>query len=254
MRLLRMIAVREIPFWDCIRLNYAPRYREMTVNLDGKPIRLTDPASFIHIYLELFARQIYAFKSSSLRPVILDVGANVGLASIYWHRQWPQAELVCFEPDPRLFSLLTWNIGNRAVASAELLNKAVADIAGPALFRSEGSASGRLSQNDGDQLVECVRLRPYLDRPIDLLKLDIEGAEADVLTDCASGLKNVRNLFVEYHSFPQLPQRLDNILALIKASGFRYYLQTEFCPKSPMDPIALNDGMDLQVAIYCTRT
>jgi FkbM family methyltransferase len=253
MRLLRLIAVGDIPLWDCLRLNYAPRYHEMTVRVAGKPVQLADAASFIHIYFELFARQVYRFKAASAQPVILDVGANIGLASIYWSRQWPRAELTCFEPDPKLFDLLTWNIAQHGAATATLVNKAVADFNGAAPFRSEGGASGRVSEKEGNKLVQCVRLGPYLDRPIDLLKIDIEGAEADVLADCSSGLKNVRHLFVEYHSFPDTRQRLDEILALIKDCGFRYYVQTEFCPSSPMNNIALNDGMDLQVGIFGVR-
>jgi len=253
MRLLRLAAVGDIPLWDCLRLNYAPRYQEMTVRVARKPTRLADAASFIHIYFELFARQVYRFKAASAQPVIVDVGANIGLASIYWTRQWPQAELTCFEPDPTLFGLLTWNIAKHGAAAATLVNKAVADFNGAAPFRLEGGASGRVSEREGSKLVQCVRLGPYLDKPIDLLKIDIEGAEADVLADCSSGLKNVRHLFVEYHSFPGSPQRLDDILALIKACGFRYYLQTEFCSASPMHDIGLNDGMDLQVGIFAVR-
>jgi hypothetical protein len=56
-----------------------------------------------------------------------------------------------------------------------------------------------------------VRLKEYLDRAgrVDLLKMDIEGAEADVLEDCRGSLGGVQHLFVEYHAYTGQPQRLD---------------------------------------------
>lgn len=252
-RLFRMLSDGLIPPADCLRLNYAPRYTPMTVRFDGKPFRLTDATSFIHIYREIFKDRVYDFRVTSPNPVILDVGANLGLAAIYWQRQWPGLDVTCFEPDPTIFELLSWNLSQRRFEDAKLIGKAVAGFCGAAAFRSEGGASGRLSDEHGSLAVDCIRLGPYLQRRIDLLKLDIEGAEAEVLEDCFEQLCNVQNLFVEYHSFRDLPQRLNRILELVQEAGFRYYIKTEFCPPSPMSCAEFNDGMDLQLSIFCTR-
>ena len=97
------------------------------------------------------------------------------------------------------------------------------------------------------------RLRDYLGEPIDLLKLDIEGAEVDVLLDCRDRLTNVARVFVEYHSFAESEQRLDILLALLKTSGFRVYIQTEVCPPRPFVKRTPYMGMDLQLNIFAVR-
>ncbi|MBK9174775.1 MAG: FkbM family methyltransferase, partial [Flavobacteriales bacterium] len=74
--------------------------------------------------------------------------------------------------------------------------------------------------------VPSVKLRDVLisNGTVDLLKVDIEGAETEVLLDCGDALGGVQRLYVEYHSFRNRPQRLHELLALLAAQGFRYYL------------------------------
>jgi hypothetical protein len=66
-------------------------------------------------------------------------------------------------------------------------------------FAPDHADGGRLAPN-GQEEVKVVRMRDWLNEPIDLLKLDIEGAEFDVIKDCDDRLSIVKCLFVEYHS------------------------------------------------------
>jgi hypothetical protein len=61
-------------------------------------------------------------------------------------------------------------------------------------------------------MVESVRLRDYLDKPIEMLKIDIEGPEYIILKDCEDVLFNVSYIFIEYHSF----MMRNNILMIFK--------------------------------------
>ena len=45
-----------------------------------------------------------------------------------------------------------------------------------------------------------------------MLKMDIEGAETDVIADCHDALANVHNVFIEYHSYVDHPQGLASII------------------------------------------
>ena len=65
------------------------------------------------------------------------------------------------------------------------------------------------------------RLRNLLERKVQLLKLDIEGAELEVLRDCGARLQNVERLFVEHHSFLGRPQQLGEFFGILEAAGFR---------------------------------
>ncbi len=86
-----------------------------------------------------------------------------------------------------------------------------------------------------------------------MLKLDIEGAEIDVLADCASLLPNVRNLFVEYHSFASQPQRLNDLFSILGKAGFRVHLQTQFGSRQPLLARQVQLGMDLQLNVFAYR-
>lgn len=72
-------------------------------------------------------------------------------------------------------------------------------------------------------VVKSVRLSSYLDRPIDLLKLDIEGAEEEVVRECSRRLSAVRNLILEYHGTPKTnpTNRFEEIVKLLKDAGFK---------------------------------
>src|ERR1700741_4710485 len=84
-------------------------------------------------------------------------------------------------------------------------------------------------------------MRDWLNEPIDLLKLDIEGAEFDVLKDCDDRLSIVKCLFVEYHSFASQRQRLPELFAMLRDAGFRVHVQKDYFRASPLlDPIIEN--------------
>ena len=95
----------------------------------------------------------------------------------------------------------------------ELTNEAVWDVDGDLAFWVEGADDGHLltrSELGSENLltVSTVRLKDYRRRSVDLLKLDIEGAETRVVLDCAGSLGQVDHLFVEYHSLIGKEQRI----------------------------------------------
>ena len=71
--------------------------------------------------------------------------------------------------------------------------------------------------------VPAVRLRDVLARgPVDLLKLDIEGAETDVMADCEHLLGNVKALLLEVHEFMPSRRRCPALLQMLDRAGFAY--------------------------------
>ena len=84
------------------------------------------------------------------------------------------------------------------------------------------------------------------------IKMDIEGAEAECLCQTRT-LENVEQMFVEYHSFEGEPQLLDEVLRKLKESGFRYYIQTQFCSPQPLVNPETNLEMDLQLNLFARR-
>jgi FkbM family methyltransferase len=238
------------------RLAELPPYQPATTNLLGCNWEIADAPSFLSLYQEIFVREVYRFDAATPRPFVLDGGANIGLSVLYFKRLYPLAKVVAFEPDPAICAVLKRNIDRSGLRDVTIVQGALWTSAGRKEFMSEGSWAGRLagSGDDGNQVVETVRLRDYLERTIDFLKLDIEGAETEVLADCAGLLHNVENLFVEYHSFAGQPQTVDSLLALLIGAGFRLYLSS---PSHPPQPFLKSEpylGIDTALNIAATRT
>ena len=99
---------------------------------------------------------------------------------------YPKAVIHAFEPDPELFELLKYNMASFSFSDVFLYNSAIWVDNVEVDFFSEGGFSGRICEQTGqsNELVDGVRLRDFLDSRVDFLKLDIEGAEVEVIDDC----------------------------------------------------------------------
>jgi hypothetical protein len=98
-------------------------------------------------------------------------------------------------------------------------------------------------------------LRDYLAEPVDFLKMNVEGAEYDVLADSADCLRMIREMVVEYHHVPGLPRTLHKILALLDERGFEY-LVNDFDPETNgavEPPFRLRPETRYYLLIYARR-
>ena len=241
------------------RLRRAPRYTPMTMQIDGRQISVIDGPSAASMAAHIFCQpQSMRFRADRANPYILDCGANVGISVLYWKSLYPHARVVAFEPDPWAFSCLRDNCA--AFPDVELQQSAVWTMNGEMVFASDGADGGCLAVYNEAKAprvtakVKTVRLRDLLTEPIDLLKIDIEGAEVDVLVDCADRLGHVQRLFVEYHSFEGREQRLDELLRVLRDAGLRILLDSsEHGIKRPfMGRHAIN-RKDMHVNVFAVR-
>jgi FkbM family methyltransferase len=175
---------------------------------------------------DIFIHQSLEFDSDAPAPRILDCGANIGLASIYFKRRYPRAKLTAFEADPRLASICRRNLAvNEGTEQVAVKEAAVWTADGTVEFVCEGTDSGAIASLDAPvegpvTQVLSVRLRDWLDEPVDLLKLDVEGAELPVLDDCRDRLGNVRAMFVEIHESNPCRRQTGSMFDLLTAAGF----------------------------------
>ncbi len=238
------------------QLAHQPRYQAAAVDIHGISLKLIDATSFLAMYDEIFAAQIYKFKAETQQPVILDVGANIGLSVLYFKQLYPDSQITAFEPDPTIFSVLQHNVQQARLSNVTLINKAVWNSETTLEFMAEGADGGRMVQLDSDAAtvkVNTVRLRDFLTQPIDFLKIDIEGAETEVLLDCEPQLHCVRQLFVEYHSFSDQPQSLPQLAAILNRAGFRLYICPAISQPQPLYQRTANLGMDVQLNLFAFR-
>lgn len=239
------------------RLRNFPRYTPTTTKLFNRRIRLVDSASFLSTYPEIFEREIYKFKSDSSQPYIIDCGSNIGLSIIYFKHLYPDAEVIGFEPDPKIFEALEYNINLFKFTKVHLIKKGVWNTDTDLYFSSRQDDSGHIVEKGVESnpiKIQTVSLRKYLNRTVDFLKIDIEGAETEVLKDCKDILINVKNIFLEYHSFIGKKQSIAEILDILNTAGLRCYIQhAGVISNQPFYKGASDIGMDMRLNIYGHR-
>jgi len=248
------------------RLIILPRYQTGFTSIFNKKIKFVDACTLVYGYTELFEKKIYEFDAKNSNPLIIDCGANIGLSVIFFKQLYPHSSIIAYEADPNIFNTLQFNIDSFYLKDVEALNRAVwisddEEIS----FRIEGGYSGRIPKAGEDMKnieshakVKTVRLKDIIassERRIDFLKIDVEGAEADIILDCATVLDKVDHLFIEYHSHIKEKQRLQEILSVLESSGFRYHIKEAFCSDAPFKDRSKHQmlEMDLQLDIYCYR-
>lgn len=238
------------------KLKNTPRYTTTMTNILGKEIELVDSTSFLCMYEEIFERQIYKFKTDNHKPIIIDGGANIGLSTIFFKQAYPSSSITAFEPDVKVFQSLKKNINNFRFSDVNLVNKALWISETFLEFMSEGADAGRVLDVEPEvkkYQVPTVRLRDYLDRPVDFLKLDIEGAETKVIIDCQDLLFNVKNIFVEYHSFANQPQTLHTIINILNKAKYRIHIHHPILSHQPFYERNIFMGMDMMLNIFAFR-
>ncbi|OIO05548.1 MAG: hypothetical protein AUJ49_01215 [Desulfovibrionaceae bacterium CG1_02_65_16] len=232
-----------------------PRFTPHTVRFLEGAFELPDVASFLYQYKSIFGADSYRFHPVDAAPVIYDCGANVGASCLYFQRRHPGARIVAYEADPVIFAYLARNMANNGCACITLRQEAVWVRNEPIRFACEGADGGCIDGPWDSVTVPGVRLRDRLaaEPRVDFLKLDIEGAETEVLLDCAETLDRVANIFVEYHSWNGQRQTMQDILGLLEARGFRYYMETICNRPTPFVDTGVDREKDLQCEIYAVR-
>lgn len=192
---------------DCIRLQ-----------------ELTDLKTFWQIFL----RRVYRVEASD--RIILDIGANVGLFTLYAARQAPAARVFAVEPFPATFERLLEMVREHQLTERiTCLNYALTAMGGirlmdnqplPSQQRALVAAGRRVSGIEVQSTTLCELLREQALNHVDLLKMDIEGGEYEVLLSTSPDvLRMIRRIAVEYHGDSPPHSKLQ-ILDRLRQAGF----------------------------------
>jgi len=196
-------------------------------SLNGYKIRYTDLMSLYIEYKDIFRQRIYQFHSEINSPYIIDGGGCIGMSVLYFKSIYPEARIICFEPDLEIFKILQHNLTTNNVNDVTLINAGLAKEEGILSFSPDNADGGRIIENDqGSMKIRTVRLSEYLSEPVDFLKLNIEGQELPVLQEVEESgkLRNIREMVIEYHGWPDEDQKLGELLVILDRNGFRYLI------------------------------
>lgn len=202
------------------------RWHELRIRVGTtEPTVVVSDYGELEVMRDILLDEEYGVEEIPTPRVILDVGANIGLAALYFRARFPDAEIVAVEPDPQTFAKLEQNVGGdariRAVNAAAAAERGELELFQPAGY-SIASSLKRSGDAEHDSHVRvraetldglCTELG--LER-IGLMKLDVEGAELEALRGFARR-DAVSVILGEAH--PQLlGDQLDEFFSLL--SGF----------------------------------
>jgi FkbM family methyltransferase len=202
-----------------------PRKSPGKVKIDGIPLIFADLHSFYHQAAQIYGSHIYGFSADNDNPVIIDCGAHIGLASIYFAGRYPKGEIYAYEADPGIEKILKENINSLGLKNVKTFGKAVWVNDDGVEFEKTDDDSGYISnfENENCVRIPSIRLKNILkNKKIDLLKLDIEGSEYEVIADCGDALNNVKNIIIEVHKFRDQNGSLAGILSVLEKNNFEY--------------------------------
>lgn len=201
-------------------------------------------AYFEGLFTEIFFKETY-YLAYTQKPIqAIDCGANIGVSLLYIKIRAPHARVMCFEPNPAARAVLEKNIeANHWGRDVQVFPFALGKEKGTVDFfvdsdmaTSSGGSVASYSKNKNALIsytIEVDTLSRYIDDPIDFLKMDIEGAEFDVLEELVSlkKLRFVAAIQLEYHYIPDVYTRpLSEMLVLLESVGFHTFVESNTPP------------------------
>jgi FkbM family methyltransferase len=185
-------------------------------------------------YIEIYSRREYeadVIRFDS-KDVILDVGANIGLFAIRYGNEFPKIPVHCFEPNPTVYRRLVRNLKANSIRNAGAVNSAITASDGSVPFYvGSSTVTGSICAREPTMpsfYADTQALDSYCYRhsieSIGLLKVDVEGAEVEVLKGAQSTLKITKLIMIECHSHGLE----SSVRAMLASHGFEAMVKRDF--------------------------
>ncbi len=229
-----------------------------TRNIVGYRVKFHDLSTLRFLFDETFVELQYYFRAPTDAPLVLDCGSNLGMSVLFFKRLYPRAQIIAFEPEPSAFRLLEENLAVNHVEG--VVPHAVALGAGEGeaeLYFDPNRPGSPLASTLRGRItresvrVPAARLSSFITDEVDLVKLDVEGAEWGVLEDLvgSGAAGRVRRMIIEYHHHIERKEdALGDFLNLLARGGFGYQVAAYYdAPaKEPAEPVY----QDVQIYAY----
>jgi FkbM family methyltransferase len=172
------------------------------------PVQLRFGTTDVEVFKQVLLDSEYDFSLPSAPKVIVDAGANIGLSAVYFANKYPSAVIYALEPEESNFKLLEMNVA--AYPQIKPLHAALwSEDKQIMLVDPLGGHCGFMTQEETPQkghqhgFVPAITLDTLMKQKglkcIDLLKVDIEGAEKEVFESCSTWIGKIGVVMVELH-------------------------------------------------------
>lgn len=213
--------------------------RTTPIRLVGFKVSHASPDLVRYVFREIFVDRVYEVETRKAPLRIIDAGANSGMAMLFFKLVAPDCHVTCFDPDPRNCELIRSNVRDNKLRDVTICNAALSDADGTVTMYANAALTGDTAQSlsrtfrtslaDAPQEIRsyevpALSLKPFLDEPVDILKLDVEGAEGRVIGSLGDRLRNVGCVLMEYHYLCE-DNRLQDIIGALEAAGHDFRLE-----------------------------
>lgn len=181
------------------------------------------PNGDLSIFYEVFYSKVYSIPKKYLPKSverILDLGANIGCSTLYFHEQFPNAKIVAVEASKSNYLVLEKNLEfNKNITP---IHAAINDKEGLVqIVDTEFAYNSKISANPNEGYeVKAITVDKIMSQEnwtsIDLLKIDIEGAEKALLQNNNSWLQHVKCIIMEIHE----PFTIDDVARIVVPFGY----------------------------------
>jgi len=203
-----------------------------SAKLKGFQVYFQNRQEFRQLAREIFTEHCYYLELDTHDPFIIDAGAHIGLATLYFKSIFPNSHILSIEPLPQNLSLLEKNLFENQIKNVDVLPVALASQSGEVTLHIDNTNSNwhstaslfqgawNRSQTTQEVTVTAVTLASLLTKPVDILKLDIEASEVDVIVSAGKSLRLVKHLLIEHH--PRDFRSISPLLDQLESQGFSY--------------------------------
>jgi len=172
-----------------------------------------DPHEYIgrRLYLDLgYEEEVIKFLRHHIEAedTVLDVGANIGFITLHMAEWAYNGDVIAIEADPKNFSWLNKNLDENSFNEVSTFQFAASDEESPINLHRAGNNYGKSSiyrVADEDDVIEvpAYRLDKFLDEneisEVDLVKMDIEGAEMNAVIGLGGSIEKIGMMVIELH-------------------------------------------------------
>ncbi len=169
--------------------------------------------------------------------VIFDIGAHIGVFSIYVRAYNKISKIYCFEPDTENFSYLKKNIKDNSIKNIVTSNTAILDFVGEKsiFLNNDNHNHSFYEKSDKPKLIRVNTVnrlfKKFGIKKIDLLKIDAEGSEYPILFSLEDSLyKSIDSIVIEYHNIIEGVNHKD-LVSLLKRKGYKVDVYPSFYDK-----------------------
>lgn len=175
------------------------------------PFYLRTGSSDLATFDQIFLKKEYDFNVTTPPNIIVDAGANIGLASLYFSNKFPNTRIIAIEPEESNFELLKINVKpyqNIIPIKAALWHEdKMINLVDPNLgkwgFITQAQDTNQESFGDTVHDVRGMTVDTMMREQgiehIDILKMDIEGSEREVFRDPSPWIRKIDALIIELH-------------------------------------------------------